>query len=160
MEGTSIIMTPPFPWTFLIFGHRPWPMPAPIEKKNSVQSGTISRIREADGTKPNYRIPVPLWKFTWKPVKEKKIYPLNLDPIHSSLIKSFFPEILILICVLADRVFGRFDADTRREMEQKKEKMATIVPAIPVSIGRLGHRFPSYLSVVRIVICGGLVRPS
>ena len=97
-------------------------MPAPIEKKNSVQSGTISRIREADGTKPNYRIPVPLWKFTWKPVKEKKIYPLNLDPIHSSLIKSFFPEILILICVLADRVFGRFDADTRREMEQKKRK--------------------------------------
>ena len=122
MEGTSIIMTPPFPWTFLIFGHRPWPMPAPIEKKNSVQSGTISRIREADGTNPNYRIPVPLWKFTWKPVKEKKIYPLNLDPIHSSLIKSFFPEILILICVLADRVFGRFDADTRREMEQKKRK--------------------------------------
>ena len=122
MEGTSIIMTPPFPWTFLIFGHRPWPMPAPIEKKNSVQSGTISRIREADGTKPNYRIPVPLWKFTWKPVKEKKIYPSNLDPIHSSLIKSFFPEILILICALADRVFGRFDADTRREMEQKKRK--------------------------------------
>ena len=65
---------------------------------------------------------MPLWKFTWKPVKEKKIYPSNLDPIHSSLIKSFFPEILILICVLADRVFGRFDADTRREMEQKKRK--------------------------------------
>ena len=38
MEGTSIIMTPPFPWTFLIFGHRPWPMPAPIEKK---KLGTI-----------------------------------------------------------------------------------------------------------------------